>query len=372
MKKRLIGFVLILAVTITALPGTPALAANASSASMSNFKNTVTYSSNTFTDVGSGKWYNSAVQTAVELGIMNGKGGGIFEPDGNIRVCEAIKMACVVHNIYNGGTAVFEHDAQPWYQPYVDYAMDNHILGNVAIGDYNSYINRDVMAYYFSRALPESELSAINTVKTLPDVEQDTNIGAAIFLLYRAGVLTGSDSYGTFEPDSPITRAQAAAIITRLAVSSERKRLVLNTVEMTNAKMQRLTTLRGLYDETELWHDSFDAVYLGDAATAYFNDDALVLLEEYAAYNPDNDSYAAGSYNSSYYCNKGEVYCILMSDPNTGVHDYTIFFDDGELIAWIDSHGRSHYNGYRWDQMQSYYANSEARCDEAASRYQAA
>lgn len=369
MKKSLISMLLILTATITIFLVIPAFAANAASASMSNFKKTVTYNNSTFTDVGSGQWYDSAVQTAAELGIMNGKGGGIFEPEGNIRVCEAIKMACVVHNIYNGGTAVFGQDAQPWYQPYVDYAMDNHILGNVEIGDYNSYINRDVMAYYFSRALPESELSAINTVKTLPDVEEDTNIGSAIFLLYRAGVLTGSDSYGTFEPDSPITRAQAAAIITRLAVPSERKHFVLNTVELTDEKRQRLSELKTYYNTTLQLKDICDVAYFGTSAGAYFYDNGLILLEEYTEYNADlYDHYPEGSYNSSFFYIDGEVYCILMSDPNTGVHDCTIFFDDGELIAWIDSHGRSHYNGYRWDQMQSYYAHAKEQCDWVSSR----
>lgn len=338
--------------------------------SMSNFTARASYGTNTFTDVASKEWYASSVKKAFELGIMSGKGAGIFEPMGNIRVSEAIKMACVVHSIYNGGTTAFPQDAQPWYQPYVDYAKANSILGNVAIGDYNSYISRQVMAYYFSRALPESELAAINTVETLPDVDPAKNVGSAIFRLYRAGVLSGNDSYGTFEPDSAITRAQAAAIITRLAVPSERKRYVLKTVSITPEKQTLIDTRRTWFNTTQKLRDICDTVFLGDAATAYFYDNGLILLEEYADYDPNTDAYVKGSYNSEFYCMNGAVYCIKMTDPSTSFTVSTLYFYNGELLCWKDSSGIDHYNGYRWDEMQSYYAHAKAQCDFAASHRQ--
>jgi hypothetical protein len=339
----------------------------AATSSMSNFMVRASYGTNTFTDVASKEWYASSVKKAFELGIMNGKGAGIFEPTGNIRVSEAIKMACVVHNIYNGSTTVFTQDAQPWYQPYVDYAKANGILGNVAIGDYNAYISRQVMSYYFSRALPESELAAINTVEMLPDVDQAKNVGSAIFRLYRAGVLTGNDSYGTFEPDSAITRAQAAAIITRLVVPTERKYYVLKTVSLTPEKQALIDTRRTWFNTTQKLRDSCDTVFLGDAATAYFYDNGLILLEEYAEYDPNTDAYVKGSYNSEFYYMDGEVYCIKMTDPGTGGTAGALYFHNGELLCWKDGSGIDHYNGYRWDEMQSYYAHAKAQCDIAAT-----
>jgi len=340
-----------------------------SNASISNFKVKTSYSSRTFNDIASDAWYASYVKKAFEFDIMNGKGAGVFDPTGNIRISEALKMACVVHSIYNGNATVFAQNAQPWYQPYVDYAKDNDILGNVGIADYNAYIDRDVMAYYFSRALPDSELAAINDVVTLPDVNQADNVGAAVFKLYRAGILTGNDSYGTFEPDSKITRAQAAAIITRLVVLSERKHFILNTVSLTNEKSGLLNTRRSWYSTANGLLDICHQVYLGDAATAYFYDNGLILLEEYAEYNPETDGYVDGSYNFSWYCMSGELYCIVMTDPTTGVDINTLFFSKGVLLGWKDSKGISHYNGYRWDEMQGYYAYAKAQCDDVSTRY---
>ena len=48
-----------------------------------------------------------------------------------------------------------------------------------------------------------------------------------ILMLYQAGVLTGSDIYGTFHPDNSIKRSEAAAIIARMAIPSERKNVTL-------------------------------------------------------------------------------------------------------------------------------------------------
>ncbi len=41
----------------------------------------------------------------------------------------------------------------------------------------------------------------------------------AIYRLYRAGILIGSDPSGTFRPQSTISRAEAATIVTRVAVT---------------------------------------------------------------------------------------------------------------------------------------------------------
>ena len=55
-----------------------------------------------------------------------------------------------------------------------------------------------------------TDLPAINEISGLPD---DSDPGA--LKLYRAGVLTGVDPYGTFEGSKTLTRAEAAAICAR-------------------------------------------------------------------------------------------------------------------------------------------------------------
>ena len=52
--------------------------------------------------------------------------------------------------------------------------------------------------------------------------------GDEIYTFYRAGILSGSDSAGTFYPESNIRRSEVAAILVRLFDSSARLKLSLS------------------------------------------------------------------------------------------------------------------------------------------------
>ena len=84
------------------------------------FTKTNTYQDGTFSDVPASKWYSSEVGGAYELGLMNGVGGGLFNPDGSFTVAEAITLASRARAVYNRET--IEPSGEPWYAPYVDYA----------------------------------------------------------------------------------------------------------------------------------------------------------------------------------------------------------------------------------------------------------
>ena len=80
------------ALLLTALLATGVLAA---------FEKVNTYSNN-FTDVKDTNWFAANVKTAYELGFMNGKSEGKFDPNGNVTVAEGVTMAARLHAIYNG------------------------------------------------------------------------------------------------------------------------------------------------------------------------------------------------------------------------------------------------------------------------------
>ena len=191
---------------------------------LKGFKIANEYKNGQFSDIGSGAWYDESIKTAYQLGIINGNGNGKFDPNGNITISQAIKMACVLHSTYAGDNADFSN-GNPWYKPYVDYAVKSGIITADQFSNFDSFATRAEMAAIFANGVPASELSSINNVKALPDVSEDSGYGNQIYLLYRAGVLTGNDSKGTFTPSAYISRAQAAAIITRIAVVSQRHAL---------------------------------------------------------------------------------------------------------------------------------------------------
>lgn len=209
------------------------LASAAADQALANFKTRKNYYNGVFLDVAVGKtaWYDENVRTVYRLGLMEGN-EGYFNPDGNITLAQAIAMACRMHNIYNGGNGSFS-EGPVWYSVYVNYAKKNGIIsatdfnavtkGNSA---YNRYATRGEMAYIFRNAMPSDALPKINKVNSIPDVYTSTKYRTAIYDLYKAGVLEG-DAKHRFYPNNNITRAEAAAIISRMAVKSLRSTFTL-------------------------------------------------------------------------------------------------------------------------------------------------
>jgi hypothetical protein len=216
---------------VTCLSGT-ALAA----ASFSNFTKTKTYVDGQFTDV-SNQWFAPYVQTAYEYGLINGKTPTTFEPQSNLKISEAIKLAACIHSIYYTGSATFT-EGTPWYQQYVDYALNEGII-QAPFADYNAYATRSDFAVIFASALPDEALTALNVLgdNAIPDVSIKYTYGPAVYTLYRAGILTGSDTAGTFYPNSTITRDGVAAIAARMANPALRQKLTFTQIELTSEEI---------------------------------------------------------------------------------------------------------------------------------------
>ena len=71
----------------------------------------------------------------------------------------------------------------------------------------------------------------MNNVQSLPDVPAEKPYCKTLLRLYNAGIVMGNDAYGTFRPDNSITRAEAAAIIERVALPSKRLNKTLLATE---------------------------------------------------------------------------------------------------------------------------------------------
>lgn len=194
-------------------------------ASMDNFSLADAYPG--YSDVDESKWYGTqkqgVVRQAVQLGIMAGRGHSRFAPDDSITLAEVVKMATVTHSIYMGDGYVFDQkQGDHWWDTYLTYAVFSGILGAKDFADLQQTASRAQMAYVFARALPETELEALHTDVKIPDVSDGAPYAAEIRLLYRAGVLQGRGTDGRFAPDSNISRAEAAAIIARVALKTAR------------------------------------------------------------------------------------------------------------------------------------------------------
>ena len=174
-----------------------------------------------FTDVQPTEWFYNDVKNAYDMRLINGRSATLFEPDGYLTYAEAVKLAACMNERYQTG-AVTLKNGEPWYQTYVDYCKKNGIITK----DYSWNANATRAGYMeiFANALPASALAEINEIAdaVIPDVPMSHPQAAAIYKLYRAGILQGNDAAHNCSPATNIKRAEVAAILTRMMDTSKR------------------------------------------------------------------------------------------------------------------------------------------------------
>ena len=221
MKKRIVATLLAAFIFVGTIP---AMAAG----SLSNFKKVNNYTDKTFSDVNSNNWFADNVRKSYELGLFLGIGGNKFVPRGDISVIQTITVACRIHKIYNEGNADFEKTT-PWHTAYMDYAVKNGIVKSGEFTNLENSATRAQFAYILANALPTSEYNKINSISKgeIPDVSGSEYFDEAVYALYNAGIIIGSDDYGTFAPNTPIERSAVAAIAARMADKNVRLKAAL-------------------------------------------------------------------------------------------------------------------------------------------------
>lgn len=174
---------------------------------------------NPFTDVSSSDWFYDEVLYAYGLGLVNGMTATTYAPDSHLTIAQAIKLAACMHQYYNDGSVTLVNGTVNWYDTYVDYAAGQGIISlSTYAGRYNDNATRADYVEIFYYALPASEYTVIHGIPDglIPDVAITASYGFEVYAFYRAGILQGNDSVGTFAPDSSIKRSEVAAIIARM------------------------------------------------------------------------------------------------------------------------------------------------------------
>ena len=113
---------------------------------------------------------------------------------------------------------------EKWYDLYVSYALKHNIIkqNTFATDEYTRNITRAEMCNLFAAALPESYFAPINKVTAIPDMDKNDYYADIMLMLYRAGIVLGSDAEGNFNASSDIKRSEVAAIINRVALPENR------------------------------------------------------------------------------------------------------------------------------------------------------
>lgn len=239
------------------------------------------YTPGQFTDVPAGSWCADSVRTAYEYGIMGGRRSDYFDTEGSVTLAQAIVMACRIHSFYcQDAPALPAEQGEPWYRPYTDYGEAHRFLDCTGLTEkeFNAPVSRANFAGALWAAMPDEALTVIGSVEDngIPDVSPGAYYAEAVYALYRAGILTGSDAKGTFGPDSKISRGAAAAIVGRAVNPGLRKAVTLHEAPFQPVPIQQLANLSSLRKKTS--DAEFQAAY--DAALKVVTPLARLSREE--------------------------------------------------------------------------------------------
>ena len=205
-------------------------------AGLDNFTDVNTYEDGRFVDVSSDAWYAANVIKAYNTGLMTGDSDTTFNPTDSLTRAEAATIAARIHSIYYTGAQDFSQyqtSNTKWYTQYVRYLEENAVFTWPSGTNFAAFITREEFAGLLVNTLPAEELQEINTVenKSILDL-YDSAYYDEVYLLYRAGVLTG-DKSGAFLPEKDLSRAEAAAVISRMIDRTLRKNFTLRTTWIT-------------------------------------------------------------------------------------------------------------------------------------------
>lgn len=180
-----------------------------------------------FTDI-TGVWCEDAVQTVCQTGLMQGRSDGSFNPSGALTGAHIVTICARLYDLLTGGDGTLQEPAadQAWYDPaYKSLAEALDYAGGLDALRINIHPDKySIRRWQFVELLDQTltaadvTLPAINQITVLPDTT-DT----AVLKLCSAGILTGSDQYGSFRGNESLSRGQAAAILARLADPAQRQ-----------------------------------------------------------------------------------------------------------------------------------------------------
>lgn len=202
----------------------------------------------TFSDVAETRWYHDYVRLAQTYGVISGRSAELFAPAERLTAAETIRISSMLHSIYHTGQANFAA-ASPWYLPYIAYSRRHGILPREFM-NINQPVSRADFAIMLARAFSDESVTPKNNIRdgAIPDVLERFSYGPYVYALYRAGIITGRDSDGTFFPMQSITRAEAAAVVARMIDAD--LRLGINLISpLSPAEIYRLAAPAVFYIE---------------------------------------------------------------------------------------------------------------------------
>lgn len=175
---------------------------------------------NIFTDIDDVTWATEPIVELAQLGIISGRGDGLFCPNDYITREEFVKIivGAFFANAEEADAAFDDVESGAWYEKYVKQGVGSGVINGIGENLFGTGANitrEDTAVIAYRAALAAKKLEEAASAETFA-FDDDGDIADyakdAVYALYSAGVINGTTAE-TFEPKAQLTRAQAAKIV---------------------------------------------------------------------------------------------------------------------------------------------------------------
>lgn len=177
-----------------------------------------------FKDVKAKNWFYSPVRAVWEEGIMKGMSETTFAPNGKMTRAELVtilyRLADAPDENYADNLIFKDVKKTAWYADYLGWAVKEGLVNGYWDNTFrpNAPVLRQELAKLFSAFIDYAgyEISGNALIESFADAAKHPEWAKAYIEDLRVLGLIGGDQAGKFNPQSTATRAEVAAIITRL------------------------------------------------------------------------------------------------------------------------------------------------------------
>ena len=172
-----------------------------------------------FKDVKSNHWANSYIEKLYNEGVINGVGNDVFAPEATVKRQDFVKILIGAIKMELSGTSSVFSDVPSgaYYEKYIMTAYEKGLINGVSDGVFGEGvdISRQDAAVIMARILDMNNVQsgagiAFNDIATVSSYAQEAVAKVS------ANKIFGGDDKNNFNPASPLSRAEACAIICRL------------------------------------------------------------------------------------------------------------------------------------------------------------
>lgn len=171
-----------------------------------------------FSDI-SGHWAQSQIELLAKSGVISGYPDLTFKPANYVTRAEFAKMITSFAGIsaQDAGMNFADVDESDWFYQYILKAYSGGLVNGISETEFmpNRQISRQDVCVIIARYL-EDQLSGLQASSFSDSALVAQYAKEAVDKLSAAGILTGYED-GSFRPQNPITRAETAVILTRVA-----------------------------------------------------------------------------------------------------------------------------------------------------------